>query len=412
MGYKLFALRAHAPSERSDEQVSAGIFENSFYRITIDPQSGALRSIWDKDLNRELVDVASPYRFGAYLYVTGADDMPKNSLYRYGVAYPPPKLEVTEATGGRFVEARRTSYGTTIVLEAAAPNTPLIRVQITLPEDSKGIEFTYSLRKNEVLTKEAAYIAFPFAGTAPRFAYETQNGWVDPARDELEGGCREWYAVSHWAAVHESGWSAAVFPLDAPLVNFGDIVRGTWPEDFRPRSAHIFSWLMSNYWETNFPASQGGDFTFRYKLVSGPVFDPAALTRAGWESLTPLEADGVAAAFVPGPLPSGEASLLESSDSNVAVVTWKPAEDGQGTILRLEEIAGGAATTRLNSRFFRVRQAWRCSALEEDQAELHPVDGSLSVSLRPFEVLTIRMLTEPILRLDASGTSTPAVRRQ
>lgn len=310
------------------------------------------------------------------------------------------------------MEARRTSYGTTIVLESAASNTPLIRLEITLPEASKGIEFTYSLRKTEVLTKEAVYIAFPFAGSAPAFAYETQNGWVDPARDELAGGSREWYAVNHWAAVHEPAWSAAIFPLDAPLVNFGDIVRGTWPEEFRPRSAYIFSWLMSNYWGTNFPSSQGGDFTFRYKLVSGPSFEPAALTRAGWESLTPLEVDGVAAAFVPGALPSDEVSLLESSDSNVAIVTWKRAEDSHGTILRLEEIAGRAATTHLHSQFFRVREAWRCSALEENQADLYPVDGSLSVTLRPFEVLTVRMLTEPTLRLDAPATSTPAARRR
>ena len=412
MGYKLFALRAPAPTARSDKQIGAETFENNYYRITIDPQSGALRSIWDKDLDRDLVDAVSPYRFGAYLYVTGADDMPKNSLYRYGVVYPPPRLEVTQATGGRLVEARRSSYGTTIVLESAAPNTPLIRLEITLPETSKGIELSYSLRKNEVLTKEAAYIAFPFAGTRPQFAYETQNGWVDPAHDELEGGSREWYAVNHWASVRESGWSAAIFPLDAPLVNFGDIVRGTWPEEFRPESAHIFSWLMSNYWGTNFPPSQGGDFSFRYKLVSGSSFDAAALTRAGWESLTPLEADGVAAAFAPGPLPSDEASLLESSDSNVVTVTWKRAENGHGTILRLEEVAGRAATTRLHSQFFRVRQAWRCSALEEDQADLHPVDGSLSVSLRPFEVVTIRMLTEPTFRPDAPAASTPAARRR
>lgn len=395
MGYKLFPLRLSSAA-KSDQPVSGETFENNYYRITIDPPSGALRSIWDKDLKRELVDTQSPYRFGAFLYVTGADDMPNNSLYRYGIAYQPPKLQVHPAEKGHLVEARKTGYGTTIDLESSATNTPLIRLEITLPDASKGIEFNYSLQKNEVLTKEAAYVAFPFAGTPAQLAYETQNGWVDPARDELAGGSREWYAVNHWAAVREADWSAAVLPLDAPLVNFGDIVRGIWPEDFKPRSATIFSWLMSNYWGTNFSPSQGGDFTFRYKLVSATALDAPTLTRVGWESLTPLEADAVAAAFVPGALPSDAASLLDSSNPDVAVVTWKRAEDGDGTILRLEEIAGRAETTQLQSRFFRVREAWRCSALEERQASLHPIEGKLSVSLRPFEVLTVRILTDRI----------------
>src|SRR5262249_18720886 len=161
-----------------------------------------------------------------FLYVTGADDMPSNSLYRYGIAYKPPKLQEHPAEKGHLVEARKTGYGTTIILESSATNTPLIRLEITLPNSSKGIEFNYSLHKNEVFAKEAAYIAFPFAGVSPQFAYETQNGWVNPARDELAGGSREWYPANHWAAVHESNWSAAIFPLDAPMVNFGDIVRG------------------------------------------------------------------------------------------------------------------------------------------------------------------------------------------
>ena len=81
----------------------------------------------------------------------------------------------------------------------------------------KRIDFTYSIHKDYVLSKEAVYVAFPFAAEKPAFAYETQNGWVDPARDELAGGSREWYAVQHWAAVRRGDWSAAIVPHDAPL---------------------------------------------------------------------------------------------------------------------------------------------------------------------------------------------------
>jgi len=39
------------------------ILENNFYRVVLDVQSGALKSIFDKGLKKELVNSASPYHF-------------------------------------------------------------------------------------------------------------------------------------------------------------------------------------------------------------------------------------------------------------------------------------------------------------------------------------------------------------
>jgi alpha-mannosidase len=69
-------------------------------------------------------------------------------------------------------------------------------MEISLPGDAKRINFRYSIHKDAVLSKEAVYIAFPFAAEKPEFTYDTQNGFVNPGRDELAGGSREWYAVS------------------------------------------------------------------------------------------------------------------------------------------------------------------------------------------------------------------------
>ena len=408
MGYKLYSLRtvnSAKPANQKNEtkkdeslNLSGATFDNRYYRVTVDPESGALHSIWDKDLNRELVDSNSPYRFGAYVYVSGADDMPNNSLYRFGAALKPPSLTVVPASHGRLVKAVETADGIDLVLESSAPHTPAIRTEITLPNWQKRIDLTYALRKEYVLGKEAVYIAFPFAAENPTFAYETQNGWVNPARDELPGGSREWYAVNHWAAVNSGNWTAAIIPEDAPLVNFGDIVRGNWPTEFAPKSAAIFSWLMNNYWGTNFAPGQGGEFTFHYSIVSGRDFDSAELTRAGWESMTPLESDSVSASLQPGTLPSDQASLISVDNPDVAVVTWKIAEDGRGSILRLEELAGKISKVRVGSQYFQVREAWLCSGLEDDQAYLNTSDGAsngaVEIEIKPFEVITLRLITQ------------------
>jgi alpha-mannosidase len=403
MGYKLFALRpvrssaqrGGEPSDSSEKTLAGTTFENSYYRITVDPSSAAVSKIWDKELNRDVVDAASAFRFGAYLYVTGADDMPNNSLYRYGATLKPPALSITIASHGRLSGVKQAPFGTIITMEGSAPNTPTIRLEITLYNAKKQIDFGYHLSKETTIKKEAVYIVFPFAANSPEFGYDTQNGWVNPAKDELPGGSHEWYAVQHWATVHDAGFMAAVIPYDVPLVSFGDIVRGNWPTEFRPHAATIYSWVMNNYWGTNFAPQQGGEFTFHYSLISGRALDPADLTRLGNEAMTPLEVDQVGAALLPGELPNGEASLLEVNSSSVAVATWKLAEDGQGSILRLQETAGKPQSVGIRSAYLRMEQVWRCSLLEDNLQELKVDRHGFQIEVKPFEIVTLRLRTSP-----------------
>jgi len=396
IGYKMFPIVDAAAQEQpaTPSNPEPQTLENHFYRVTLDVTSGAIRSIWDKELKRELVNAESQFRFGSYVYVTGADDMPNNSLYRYGVGLPQPVLTTHEATGGRLVAIKHTAAGEVATLESSAPNTPHIETMILLPDDSKRIEISISLDKDATLHREAAYIAFPLAMEQPEFGYDTQNGWVDPARDELAGGSHEWYAVQHWAALRNGSWAAAVIPVDAPLVTFGDIVRGKWPETFSPARASIFSWLMSNYWSTNFISSQGGHYTFRYVFVSGPKFAPELLTRAGLEQMTPLESDPVPAS----PTPSGdtEQSFLAIDTPDVMMSTWKRAEDGNGSIVRLTEIAGRSQTVHLSTPHLTLERVQTCSIIENCDRELPVRDGVVSFDVRPYAIVTLRLITEPV----------------
>jgi hypothetical protein len=246
-----------------------------------------------------------------------------------------------------------------------------------------------------VLTRESAYIAFPFAIDAPEFAYGSQVGWIDPAKDELPGGSREWYLATTWAAVHNSQVTAAVAPIDAPLVTFGDIVRGNWPAEFKPASSAVFSWLMNNYWGTNFPAWQGGGYAFRYEITSSQAFDAPELTRFALNALTPLERDDVAGSMSTSTLPAAEASLLQIDNPAVVLLAWKQAEDGDGAILRLQESTGQAETAHLHSNYFTFGRVWQCSAVEDNESELQAVNGELELALKPFQVITVRAHTSP-----------------
>jgi hypothetical protein len=393
LGYKLYPLRLQQKAPPQSQSQVANEIENQFYRITLDPSSGAISSIFDKQLGKELVDQKSPYKFGSYLYVTGGDDYPNNSLYRFGAGLNPPNLTVHPAQKGRVVSVKKTPYGTIITTESSSVNTPRIRTEITLFDDEKKIELRYDLHKDRVLTRESAYIAFPLSVDQASFDYSNQIGWVNPAKDELPGGSREWYVARHWAAVHNQDTAITVVPIDAPLVTFGDIMRGKWPTQFQPASSSVFSWLMNNYWGTNFPAWQGGDYTFRYAITSAGKFEPTALNRFGIEAMTPLETTQVPQAKVPTVIPASEASLLAIDNQNVELSTWKLAEDGHGTILRLQETSGTPQDVHLHSDYFNFTRAWNTTALEDDASEATTQNGDIVLSLKAFQSATIRVET-------------------
>ena len=395
IGYKLYTVKNTPQRYEGSTELNGNVIENQFYRITLAPASGGVVSIFDKQLRRELVDKASPYKFGSYFYVTGGDDYPNNSLYHFGAGLNPPSLTVHPAASGKLVSAKKTALGTVVTLTSSTTNTPRIETEILLPAAQKQILLTVHVHKNRVLTRESVYIAFPFAVSDPQFTYGSQSAWVNPAKDELPGGSREWYLPTTFAAVHNPQVTAAVVPVDAPLVTFGDIVRASWPAEFRPKSSSLFSWMMNNYWGTNFPAWQGGDFTFRYAITSAASFDPAALTRFGLEALTPLERDDVAGSTDPSTLSNQQASLLEISDPGVTLLAWKRAEDGNGTVLRIQEASGGSSHVSIRSPYLKFDRAWSCNALEDDEAEIPIAGDALRVEIKPFQVLTLRVLTSP-----------------
>ena len=399
LGYKLYSIKPESSKSNSaSEEVSGNSIENQFYRLTLDPASGSIAGIFDKQLGVELVDSSSPYKFGEYLYAAGGDDYPANSLYRFGSALHPPALSVHPAESGTLISAKKTALGFTVTLTSSSKNTPSIETEIFLPNNEKKILLTYKLHKDRVLTRESGYVAFPFAVADSQFTYGSQTAWVNPAVDELAGGSREWYLPTTWAAVYNLKLAAAVVPLDAPLMNFGDIVRGNWPAEFKPKSSTMFSWLMNNYWGTNFPAWQGGDFTFRYMITSNPTFDPASLTRFGLNALTPLERDDVQASQDISALPSSQASLLEIANPGVTLLTWKRAEDGDGTILRLQESAGKASDVVVHSKYLSFEKAWQCDLLEENRSEIKTSGDGLNFPIKPFQVLTVRLHTTPVTK--------------
>jgi len=394
VGYKAYALKESKAEAVTPRTLSESTLENQYYRLVLDPDSGAVKSIFDKELNQELANASSPYRFNQYLYVTGADQTP-NRLSQYSSASPVPELTIHNASEGRLLSVTSQPFGIVARMESAGVNTPHIETEVILFNGQKKIEFINRVHKTEVYTKEGVYFAFPLAMDHPQFRYEIQNGFVNPSRDQLPGAGKEWFSAQHWVAAEQGGVTAALVPVDAPLVCLGDIVRGTWPVEFGQRPGTIFSYVMNNYWDTNYAAGQGGDFTFRYVLTSGRNLEPAYLGRLGREEMSPLEIDQITsqdkATNSPRPLDAAQASFLEVKDPDAILVTWKRAEDGQGTILRFVEVAGKESVIEVQTPLFQVKSAWLNDALERKQGPLSVLPYGFRFSVKPFQIVTVRL---------------------
>ena len=404
VGYKTFTLRRAAHPETPAAPASATsdtTLESPYYRLVLDPASGAIRSLYDKQLGKELCDSASPYRLGQYLYVTGGDHEP-NSILQYRIVSPQPELQINPAANGRLLSVERTPWGWRARLESSDVNTPRVRTEIRIFADEKKIELVEDVDKTETLKKEAVYFAFPFAMAHPQFQYEIQNGVVDPSKDMVPGAGHEWFSVQHWVSVQQDGVSATVMPLDTPLVTLGDINRGAWPTTFGPRPGAVFSYAMNNYWHTNYRAGQGGHFHFRYVITSAAQTDPAALSRLGWEEATPLEQDQIRsqdkALDLPRPLDGNQASFVTVDDPDLLLDTWKPAEDGDGTILRFLDLGGAERTVTVTTPLLAIRQAFATDAVERNQ---HPLSlagsNGFEVPVHPHAIVTVRITGDPLL---------------
>jgi len=395
MGYKAYALKETATSLQKPHTATTTTLESPYYRVELDPKTGAVQSIFDKQLNRELVNTSSACHFNQYVYVTGGDQLP-NRLIQFRSVSPLPELTPHLAANGHLISVIKTPFGTEARMASSAVNTPQIETSVLLFDHQKKIEFINRVQKKEVFTKEGVYFAFPFAVSNPTFHYEIQNGNVNPAKDMLPGAGLEWFSVQHWAEVDGGGVSVAILPLDASLVTLGDINRGNWPTTFGKRKGTIFSYVMNNYWDTNYRGGQGGVFTFRYIMTSGKTFDPPFLSRLGWEEITPLESDEIIpqdkALNTPRPLKGTEDSFLTVSNPDVLLETWKQAEDGTGTIMRFLNLSGQPGRIHVTTPLVNIQSAWLCNAMEANRRQLAVTDPhGFAFSIKPHKIVTVRV---------------------
>jgi hypothetical protein len=270
----------------------------------------------------------------------------------------------------------------------------------------KRIDYAARILRDSTPMREV-YVAFPFQVEQPQFRFEAPGSVMEPIRDQWPGSCTDCYSVQRWAAVGNEQWGVVWTALDTPMTEFGGLWPGyvsfahhgvTGPNFGHPfltegelTRGHIYSLVSYNNFRTNFVQSSPSEYLVRYAFSShaGDWRDGRA-RRFGWGAQqAPL---GV---WMKGPQPAGalplSASFCQVDAPNVAVLAFKQAEDGDGTVVRLVETEGKETQVTLTLPGARLWHAYETNLVEENQRVLPCSGHSVGVTVKPFGMATLRL---------------------
>jgi alpha-mannosidase len=392
LGYLALTEAARPPRPPVDEG-SATTAEAGGFRVTLDPATGAIASLVGPD-GKERVKPASAWSgLNQLVYVLGGDRTALWTHWDRHTLATPAAPALTQAQAGSARRERLPGIGVRLVVERRLAGFPAITSTVTLYEELPWVDIENRLTKTATLEKEALYVAFPFAFTAPSVDMDVPLGRMSVERDQQPGSCRDWYCHTHWVWLREGESGVLWSGPDTPLLTLNEPFRGVWRRRIDPDGT-LFAYAMNNYWHTNYAARQGGAFTQRFRLSPLAGSEPGEPVRRGWSACDPLYVGGPFTNPGPGPL-IGRDSAVFVADKGVLVVSVKRAEDGDGVIVKLLDVAGTARTVGVWPAAYGFQQARRVDLVERNAGDaIAPgADRRAGVELKAWGVAAVRLFT-------------------
>lgn len=391
LGYLRVQETERAPAPPGDEgetlEASGGDL-----RVALDPETGAVRSLIGPD-GKERVNPNPWGGLNQLLYVTGgAGSALWTDLAGSGLATSP-DLHVAPSQLKSARRERLPGIGVRLVATRILPGFPTLTSIVTLYDDLPWVDFENRLSKTPTRDKEALYVAFPFAVSKPLVDVEVPLGRMSVERDQQPGSCRDWFCHTHWVWLRDTAGGVVWSGPDTPLFTLGDLFRGAWRRRIEPDGT-LFAYVMHNYWPRNFAADQGGEYRCRFRVsLLGPGGDPAEPVRRGWAAADPLRVSAPFSNTVPGPL-IGKDAALRLTDGGALVLAAKRADDGDGAIVKLLDVAGSSRPISVWPAACAFTQARRTDLVERNGDPLAvAADRHTEIALGAWGVAAARLFT-------------------
>jgi len=363
---KRFTFHSGQASATGVATARGAALRNDMISLTVNQKTGAIQSLKWKALNADLVNRKTGLGLNDYFYVAGRD--PKDPQRNGAV-----NISVKEQ--GPLVAS--------LLIESDAPGCQQLTRELRLVDGIDRVDVITIIDKQKIYEQEGVHLAFDFNVPEGVMRMETPWAVVRPEVDQLPGACKNYFTVQRWIDVSNETYGITWATMDAPLVEVGAMTSDPravgWIKSIEP-STTLYSYVMNNYWETNYKAGQEGPTTFRYSIIPHKAFDSGAAARFGIERSRPL-------VIVPvdnkTPIRS---SVLNVEPAGVIVTAFKPSTDGKARIVRLFNAGGRTEKATLNWAQPASVTMWR-SNLSEDKGPrlVGPIE------MTPYEIVTLRV---------------------
>ena len=354
------------PATKTDQPVTLTasptgfVLENQFLRATL-RRDGHLTSLADKRTGREVIT-------GLANHFVMFDDVPANyDAWDMDVYHLEKRREITGAKACRVVE--QNPLRVTVEFTFDISTTSRMKQRITLDAVAPRLDFACTVDWNE--TNQFLKVEFPTTIRSDMATYEIQFGHLqrsthfntsyDIARFEV--------CAHRWGDLSEPGCGLA-------LLN--DCKYGYATH----RNVMRLSLLRAP--KSPDPVADIGRHQFRYALLP----HAGDLRAAG--VIPAARAFNAPLLLQPTAAPVGERSFFSVNNPAVVIDTVKQAEDSKHIIVRLYESHGARGQVRLTSSL-PVTKATRCNLLEQDETPVAWRNGGATVSVRPFQIITLKL---------------------
>lgn len=361
-GGKTLQLLDTVKEEASRIQITENGIETPFYRISID-ENGLFTSIYDKECDREVLKAGEKgnllrmYEDKPMHYDCWDIDMYYSE--KYWDAEKADKIQWTEEGPVRA----------TLEIQRTISNS-VIKQEIHFYADSRRIDFStwVDWKEHQHLLK----VHFPVNIHSDEATFEVQFGnlkrkihgntsW-DEARFESCG--QKWMDISegHYGVSLlndcKYGYSAKDSNIALTLIK-----SGIDPNKTADQEEHVFTYALYPHKEM---WSAAGTVQEAYKLNQ-----PAYATK--------------------GELKNTGKSFISTDKDNIIIETVKPAENGDGIIVRLYDCENSLTKATLTFAEGMLESVEECNLMEEKEADIEACGNSFTVSVKPYEIKTYRV---------------------
>lgn len=271
-----------------------------------------------------------------------------------------PGMNPAEAVTNKSIQIKVLENGPVVVsilMISEATGANRLERKLSLFAGSNEVMIDNLIDKKAIRNKEAVHFGFPFNASLTTVTLDAGYGSIQYLSDQLPGSNMDYLYSRRWLNVSKADKGMQWMLLEAPLVEPGNIIdeRQTINQSHKEwkktgaATATWFSYVMNNYWHTNYKADQDGVSHYRYVLKPHGKFSYNETEKAGASFTQPLLALPVNenAAFADG--------LFDLSNNRIVITSITPQSDGS-MVIRLYNPEASAEQTNFHWKKIKPRQ--------------------------------------------------------